>query len=129
MLLPPTGNNDLKRNNLVGADPTNVVTKNNAAAASAAAAAVAAAAAAGTTASSVAAAAALMESSCHVSQPPLSQQQPVMNNGGKDTSNSDVQRLPEQLNDIKEQVRFYVYFMNTFNLRRAEAKFCTPLSF
>merc|ERR1711974_326820 len=28
---------------------------------------------------------------------------PVMNNGGKDTSNSDVQRLQEQLNDIKEQ--------------------------
>ena len=29
---------------------------------------------------------------------------PVMNNGGKDTSNADVQRLQEQLNDIKEQV-------------------------
>ena len=28
-----------------------------------------------------------------------------MNNGGKDTSNSDVQKLQEQLNDIKEQVR------------------------
>ena len=27
-----------------------------------------------------------------------------MNNGGKDTSNSDVQKLQEQLNDIKEQV-------------------------
>ena len=28
----------------------------------------------------------------------------TMNNGGKDTSNSDVQKLQEQLNDIKEQV-------------------------
>jgi hypothetical protein len=28
----------------------------------------------------------------------------TMNNGKKDTSNSDVQKLQEQLNDIKEQV-------------------------
>ena len=27
-----------------------------------------------------------------------------MNNGNKDTSNTDVQKLQEQLNDIKEQV-------------------------
>ena len=28
----------------------------------------------------------------------------MMNNGNKDTSNTDVQKLQEQLNDIKEQV-------------------------
>ena len=28
----------------------------------------------------------------------------TMNNGNKDTSNTDVQKLQEQLNDIKEQV-------------------------
>ena len=32
----------------------------------------------------------------------------TMNNGGKDTSNSDVQKLQEQLNDIKEQVGNYL---------------------
>ena len=31
----------------------------------------------------------------------------TMNNGGKDTSNSDVQKLQEQLNDIKEQVCYF----------------------
>ena len=42
---------------------------------------------------------------------PPQQPQPVMNNGGKDTSNSDVQRLQEQLNDIKEQVTsIFVFF-------------------
>ena len=37
----------------------------------------------------------------------------TMNNGGKDTSNSDVQKLQEQLNDIKEQVcnSFCVVYM------------------
>ena len=29
----------------------------------------------------------------------------MMNNGKKDTSNADVQKLQEQLNDIKEQVK------------------------
>jgi len=29
----------------------------------------------------------------------------LMNNGNRDTSNTDVQKLQEQLNDIKEQVR------------------------
>ena len=36
----------------------------------------------------------------------------TMNNGGKDTSNSDVQKLQEQLNDIKEQVCFVI--LNVF---------------
>ena len=31
----------------------------------------------------------------------------TMNNGRKDTTHSDVQKLQQQLNDIKEQVRFY----------------------
>ena len=34
----------------------------------------------------------------------------TMNNGRKDTTHSDVQKLQQQLNDIKEQVRFYIVF-------------------
>jgi hypothetical protein len=32
-----------------------------------------------------------------------------MNNGKKDTNNADVQKLQEQLNDIKEQVSAPIY--------------------
>ena len=31
----------------------------------------------------------------------------TMNNGRKDTTHSDVQKLQQQLNDIKEQVNFF----------------------
>jgi len=37
----------------------------------------------------------------------------TMNNGKKDTSNADVQKLQEQLNDIKEQV--IKFFLHTFS--------------
>ena len=44
----------------------------------------------------------------------------TMNNGGKDNSNSDVQKLQEQLNDIKEQVSLpsfaYSGYINFFML-------------
>ena len=43
-----------------------------------------------------------------------------MNNGGKDTSNSDVQRLQEQLNDIKEQVLSIGQCFRKIN------RFCVP---
>ena len=38
----------------------------------------------------------------------------TMNNGRKDTTHSDVQKLQQQLNDIKEQVRFYIVFFKNF---------------
>ena len=39
----------------------------------------------------------------------------TMNNGRKDTTHSDVQKLQQQLNDIKEQVRFtYIVFFQKF---------------
>ena len=34
----------------------------------------------------------------------------TMNNGRKDTTHSDVQKLQQQLNDIKEQVLFNILF-------------------
>lgn len=41
-----------------------------------------------------------------IEQPPLVQG-PLMNNGGRDTTNSnDIQKLQQQLQDIKEQVPF-----------------------
>ncbi len=36
----------------------------------------------------------------------------TMNNGGKDTSKADVQKLQEQLNDIKEQVNSHADFLS-----------------
>ena len=42
----------------------------------------------------------------------------TMNNGGKDTSNSDVQKLQEQLNDIKEQVCYFsrqIFYLSKYN--------------
>ena len=90
------GNTDPKRNNLTGGSEG--VSKN----AAAAAAAVAASAVSGTTSGGG------VTSNLNISpphQPPsvAPGAGPVMNNGGKDTSNADVQRLQEQLNDIKEQ--------------------------
>ena len=39
----------------------------------------------------------------------------TMNNGRKDTTHSDVQKLQQQLNDIKEQVWFtYIFFFKNF---------------
>ena len=39
----------------------------------------------------------------------------TMNNGRKDTTHSDVQKLQQQLNDIKEQVWFtYIVFFQKF---------------
>merc|ERR1712029_968789 len=107
------GNNDPKRNNLsvLGCDGSGSGVGKNAAAASAAAAAAAAAVAVSSASSGTAAANLLSTDSCkmtaavgHPGQPPtVVASQAVMNNGGKDNSNSDVQRLQEQLNDIKEQ--------------------------
>ena len=98
------GNTDPKRNNLTGGSEG--VSKN--AAAAAAAVAASAAVSGGATSGGV-------TSNLNISPPhqpassasvgPPGAGGPVMNNGGKDTSNSDVQRLQEQLNDIKEQVK------------------------
>lgn len=45
------------------------------------------------------------------SEPPAVIQGPIMNNGGRDTVNSnDIQKLQQQLQDIKEQVSLNVYF-------------------
>ena len=37
----------------------------------------------------------------------------TMNNGRKDTTHSDVQKLQQQLNDIKEQVLFNILFFKS----------------
>lgn len=37
---------------------------------------------------------------------------PLMNNGSRDMSSADLQKLQQQLHDIKEQVSRHLYFMN-----------------
>ena len=44
----------------------------------------------------------------------------TMNNGQKDTTHSDVQKLQEQLNDIKEQVQ--ILFMNFFKKKTRQSR-------
>lgn len=50
-------------------------------------------------------------STSDVAQP----QGPVMNNGGRDTSN-DIQKLQQQLQDIKEQVLLEFYYIETYRV-------------
>ena len=45
----------------------------------------------------------------------------TMNNGRKDTTHSDVQKLQQQLNDIKEQVWFtYIVFFSKNSLSKLQ---------
>lgn len=45
------------------------------------------------------------------SDAPPAPQGPLMNNGGRDTNNTnDIQKLQQQLQDIKEQVRYILLF-------------------
>ena len=39
----------------------------------------------------------------------------LMNNGSRDTSHSDIQKLQQQLQDIKEQVRKFIHKKSTKN--------------
>ena len=58
----------------------------------------------------------------------------TMNNGRKDTTASDVQKLQEQLNDIKEQVKYEMSILfltrrtgkNRFLIPREGEKILTP---
>lgn len=38
----------------------------------------------------------------------------IMNNGRRDTTSSDIQKLQQQLQDIKEQVRLFLIFLTFF---------------